>query len=238
MPSSTVSVSPGAPRAEEIARAYGPLVSSICRRMLRDPEAARDAAQEAWVEILKSLPSFRGEAKLSTWIFTIARRHLSRHARRDQVYSTRFLRDYFHGDALPAPEERESRQAWVREMCDKCLTGILHCLDWESRLAYVFREIAGLGYGEIAEVLDCRPEAARQLTSRAKRRLRHFLRDECGLYDAQAPCRCRMRRWVEEVDLPAEYARLRRTVNRVRLYRESEQVLPKKNYWEALEFPA
>lgn len=65
MPSSTVPVSSGAPRAEEIARSYGPLVSSICRRMLRDPEAARDAAQEAWVQILKSLPSFRGEAKLS-----------------------------------------------------------------------------------------------------------------------------------------------------------------------------
>jgi len=56
----------------------------------------------------------------------------------------------------------------------------------------VFREIAGPGDEQIAAVLDCRPEAARQLTLRAECRLRHFLRDECGLYDAQAPCRWRI----------------------------------------------
>jgi hypothetical protein len=54
MPSSPVLRSAGAPSAEQIARTYGPLVSSVCRRMLRDPEAAREAAQEAWVQILSS----------------------------------------------------------------------------------------------------------------------------------------------------------------------------------------
>ena len=41
-----------------------------------------------------------------------------------------------------------------------------------------------------------------------------------------------MRRWVDEIELPAEYQRLRRTVHRLNLYRESEALLPRKNYWE------
>ena len=43
-----------------------------------------------------------------------------------------------------------------------------------------------------------------------------------------------MRKLVEEINLTAEYEKLRRTVHRVNLYLESETVLPKKNYWEAI----
>ena len=53
---------------DAIAREYGTMVSSICRRMITDQENARDAAQQVWVEISKSFPSFRGESKVSTWI--------------------------------------------------------------------------------------------------------------------------------------------------------------------------
>jgi RNA polymerase sigma factor (sigma-70 family) len=85
--------SPVLPSAEQNARTYGPLVSSVYRRMLRDPDAARDVAQEAWLQILKKSALIPGEARLSTWIFTVTRRQLARHARRDQMYSTHFRRD-------------------------------------------------------------------------------------------------------------------------------------------------
>jgi len=49
-----------------IVNDYGSLVSSICRRMLRNDEDVKDAVQEAWMEILKGLPKFRGEAQIST----------------------------------------------------------------------------------------------------------------------------------------------------------------------------
>ncbi len=130
---------------ESIARDYGRVVSSVCGRMIRDPEAAEDAAQEIWLEITKSLPSFRGDSKLSTWICTIARRHVLAFARGERTYSMRFIRGYFHGEGgeppVPPPNDAE-KPAWVKRMCDKCLTGILHCLDVDTRLAYVLREVA------------------------------------------------------------------------------------------------
>jgi hypothetical protein len=65
----------------------------------------------------------------------------------------------------------------------------------------------------------------RKMVSRARARLGRFLRSECGLYDSRAPCRCRMRSRVEEVNLPAEYEKLRRIVSRARLFKESEEIL-------------
>jgi RNA polymerase sigma factor (sigma-70 family) len=220
---------------QDLVTRYGRLVSSVCRRMIRDPETARDAAQEAWAEILKGLPGFRGEARLSTWIFTVTRRAVMRAARREQVYSTRFLKDAFHGDTIPAPtEDRHMRGVWVRQMCDQCLTGILHCLDADTRLAYVLREIVELGYPELARVLGKDEPAVRQVVSRARARLRRFLTSECGLYAADGPCRCRMRPWVAEADLPAEYEKLRRVVHRARLYKESQAILPGPDWTEKI----
>lgn len=59
-----------------------PLVWSICRRMDPDPE---DACQEIWEKVLRALPGFdpAGPASVSTWVATIANRHLvDRHRRR------------------------------------------------------------------------------------------------------------------------------------------------------------
>jgi RNA polymerase sigma factor (sigma-70 family) len=218
-----------------IAREYGGMVSSLCRRMASSPEAAEDAAQDVWEKVARGFPGFRGEAKLSTWIYAIARNVLARRADRERVYSTRFLHEYFHGDTLPAPgTESAERSSWVREMCDKCLTGILHCLDFETRLAYVMREIVGLSYGDLSLVIEKDATTTRQIVSRARRKLRRFLNDECGLYNPQAPCRCRMRAWVEEIDLPAEYEKLRRAARTVHFFKDSERVLPSRDFWEKI----
>ena len=56
-----------------------------------------------------------------------------------------------------------------------------------------------------------------------------------ALANPTGPCRCRMRRRVEGIDLPAEYTRLRGTVHRAHVIKESERVLPTKDYWLKLQ---
>ncbi len=68
-------------------------------------------------------------------------------------------------------------------MCDKCITGVLHCVDAESRLAHIFRDIAELEYGEIAEILGKDEPAIRQTISRTRKKLNSFLDDKCTLYN-------------------------------------------------------
>ncbi len=221
------------PNVAGLIEDYGRMVSSLCRRMVRNEDSAQDAAQEAWLEVMRSLPSFQGTAKVSTWIYTITARVALRHARRDRVYSTRFLSDYFRDGEIEMPTTPDfDKNLWVRQMCDRCLTGILHCLEPEARMAYVLRDMAGLPYDDVAAVLEQEPAAVRQVISRSRRKLKHFLEGECVLQNPAGKCACRMKRWVLEVNLPQEYQKLRQAVNQVNLFRESERALPKKNYWE------
>lgn len=189
---------------EYIVENYGSMVASICRRMIQNKEAAKDAVQEVWLEVAKSLKSFRGESKISTWLYTITSRVVIRLAKEEHQYSTRFLSSYYHGDDIEAPEyEGFDKQLWVWEMCDKCLTGTLHCLDNESRLAYILRDITSISYGEIAEILMRDELGVRKMISRSRNKLRNFLNDECILKNAHSKCKCRMSKWVKEVNLQA-----------------------------------
>ncbi len=218
-----------------LAADYGRLVSSLCSRMIRDPERARDAAQEVWVQVLKSLPAFAGRAKPSTWIYTIARRVIVRYARAERRYSTRFLSGYFRRpEEVPVPAGVEDEREWVRRQCDNCLVGILHCLDNEARLAYLFRDLAELSYGEIAGVLGKEEPAVRQLICRSRRKLRRFLNDECVLFNPGGSCNCRMKPHVRRIRLDREYARLRRSMSTLSFLRASRRALPGVDFWEKL----
>ena len=69
-----------------------------------------------------------------------------RYSQKEKQYSTKHLSQYFRADELP-PEFHDDRQEfseYVKEQCDKCLVGILHCLDNDSRLAYIMRDITGI----------------------------------------------------------------------------------------------
>jgi len=224
---------PPTPDPAAVVEQYGRLVSSICWRMARDEEAAREAAQEVWLAVLKGLPGFRGESGLSTWIYSIARRVVSRYARTQRTYSVRFLSVFFEAEGEPAPPDVPDldHALWVRTMCDECLCGMLQCLEPDARLAYLLRDVAELSYEDVAMVLEVEPDAARQMVSRARRKLNRFMSGHCALANPGGACRCRMRRQVQAIDLPGEYANLRRTVHRVRVIKESEAVLPPKDYW-------
>ncbi len=217
---------------DEIAQQYGRFVSSLCRRIIMDDDTAQDAAQEVWIEVMNSLPSFKGRSKFSTWLYTITLRVVKRFAWKERTYSIKKLKDFFHQAEWELPQESWFvKERWAKEMCDKCLTGILHCLDHDARLVYVLRELAQLPFAEIAEIMGQEETAIRKMVSRSRRKLQHFLTDECALYNPQGQCRCRMNRHVQDIHLPEEFERLRQTVKRINLLRASETLLPNKNYW-------
>ncbi|NOZ51490.1 MAG: sigma-70 family RNA polymerase sigma factor [Chloroflexi bacterium] len=216
----------------DLVENYGQMVSSICRRMIYDEEVARDTAQEIWLEIMKSLPSFRGDSKVSTWIYTIACRVAARRARAERTYSARVLRGTFEAERdLPVSHDFD-RKLWVKAMCDKCLTGILHCLNNKTRMAYILRDIAQLPYADIAEILGQNAVSIRQMVVRARRKLKNFLEDQCVLYNPHGQCACRMDKWMNEVDLSRAGEELRKSVARIDAFWKSYEIASRLNYWE------
>jgi len=215
---------------EYIIENYSGMVTSICRRMIQNKERAEDAAQEVWFEVSKNLKSFRGDSKVATWLYTITSRVVMKLAKEERQYSTSFLSNYYHGDDIEVPVyENFDKKVWVREMCDKCLTGTFHCLDNVSRLAFILRDIACVSYAEIARILKRNEVGVRKMISRSRIKLRNFLNDECMLKNPNSKCKCRMCKQVKEVHLQEEYQKIRQTVNKINFYRASEIVLSQKN---------
>ncbi|MFQ6083399.1 MAG: RNA polymerase sigma factor [Candidatus Aminicenantia bacterium] len=222
---------------DKISKEYGYLISSISNRMIQDRELARDVAQEVWYEIIKSYPGFRGDSKISTWIYTIAKRVIMRFAKNERLYTTRFLKKYFHEEGqkdifkiqyIPEFEKK----LWVKEQCDKCLTGVLHCLTNEYRMIYIFREIANLSYKEISKIMKKDEQTLRKIVSRTKSKLNRFLKNECVLYNPEGSCQCKMKKLVKKINLIEEYDKIRKSVEKINFYKASQRVFPEKNYWK------
>jgi RNA polymerase sigma factor (sigma-70 family) len=128
---------------------YGPYVSRRCRYLLRDPEAARDAAQEVFVKVLRAYGQFRGETSPLGWVLKIATHHcLNVIASRDAAWRERYLNQQAAEPPEPAgqPLEAMIRAQEVRRLLAK--------LDPETQQIAVHYYVDEMTQEEIGQVLD------------------------------------------------------------------------------------
>src|SRR5262249_15969665 len=81
-------------------------------------------------------------------------------------------------------------EAMAGELRLRCTEAMLLCLDRDLRIAYVLGDLFQLAGDQAAEVLETEPAAYRKRLSRARRRLHDFVRDWCGVFARENPCRC------------------------------------------------
>jgi len=200
--------------------------------MVFDQQLVEDIVQEIWIEITKGISSFKNESKLSTWIYTIAKRVIHKHCQKEKIYTMQYLSSQFHGDTFEIPQDHDlDKHIWVKEMCDKCLVGILHTLSEEDRFLYLLRDIVELSYATIADINQLTEPTVRKRLSRIRKKLNDFLTDECALANPNAIKRCRMRDHVEDIDLQSEYTKIRSLKKEINVFEISNKVLPHKKYW-------
>jgi RNA polymerase sigma-70 factor (ECF subfamily) len=114
---------------------------------VRDPER-EDACQDVFLAVYRSLPSFRGEAQLSTWIYRITARTKGKMIQKRKLRSA--LTSTLTSEPLPAPPdptERAARSLLLDRMLDK--------LNPKKRLVLVLFELEGVPVEEIARIADC-----------------------------------------------------------------------------------
>lgn len=219
---------------KKIAEEYGAMVSGISHRMISNRELAREAAQEVWYEVFKSINSFHGNSELSTWIYTIAKRTILKYSK-DEKISTIIELEQFR--ALPQVDysgSEEDKKEWIKEKCDFCLTALLHCLNNDARLIFIFRENVGLSYKQISQIMEMKEDNIRQISSRSFTKISNFMNDTCPLYNPQGSCKCRICKHVLSIDMEKEYTRVKKVIRLVDLHQKFEKKLPRKNYWEKI----
>jgi RNA polymerase sigma-70 factor (ECF subfamily) len=174
---------------------YQGRLHSLALRVLRDPEQARDAVQEAFLKAYTSLDRFEGRSSFYTWLYRLAMNLCLDLKRRD--HSDRRLEtpepadlervatvesrpaDQRHWrDHEDAPDEAVSR-AELREQVARAIA----TLPEASRETLILREIEGLSYTEIAEALDIPRGTVMSRLHYARRRVQEILR-AAGAIDA------------------------------------------------------
>jgi RNA polymerase sigma factor (sigma-70 family) len=172
-------------------------VYNIALRMLFHPADAEDATQEIMLKAVTSLASFEGRSGFRTWLYRIAFNHLL-NIKRGRVEDPN-LSFSAYGAALddtpdhdpPDPNDAAADASLlVAEAMTACTSGMLLCLDREQRLAYILGGILAIPDSIAAEALEISPANFRQRLSRARRDLRNFMNDKCGLVNPANPCRC------------------------------------------------
>jgi len=164
-----------APLVEEHQR----MVYNLALRMLRNPQNAQDAAQDAFLRAFRSLSKFRGESSFSVWLYRLTSNicldALRKSKRAGKVVSL-YPDDDDEGrmldlpDTAPLPEESAERQENI-----ECVRAAMKSLSPEHREILMLREVDGLNYAEIAEQLNINEGTVKSRINRAKLALRREL---------------------------------------------------------------
>lgn len=112
-----------------------PLIYSVCLRSGLAQADAQDVSQECVIKLLRFLPQYRGDAKLSTWIFTLAKRAVADHfragARREDSVDwsdpeqESLARDHHHDDPHEQRLDGERLRHWLAELAEPVRTVML-----------------------------------------------------------------------------------------------------------------
>lgn len=150
---------------EELVRTYQHRVFGVALRMLGNAAEAEEIAQEAFLRAHRSLGGFRGEAKLSTWLYAIAsrlclNRLASGERHRVNAGEETLMR-------LPSADTGAA-DALERGERDAALQQAIASLPEERRIVVVLRDVEGLSYDEIAQALDLEPGTVRSRLHRAR----------------------------------------------------------------------
>ena len=139
----------------ELVRRTQPAIWRLCS-VLGSPGEEDDLVQDTYLRAFRSLPTYRGEAPITAWLMSIARRVCADHVR-SKVRQRR----------LAGVLATEVEDQWVAEPGNSTLA-LLEMIDPDRRDAFVLTQIAGLSYDEAAVVLDCPVGTIRSRVARAR----------------------------------------------------------------------
>jgi RNA polymerase sigma-70 factor, ECF subfamily len=168
--------------AEQIYHDYAPRVYNMARRMVRSDADAEDVTQDVLLQVVRKLPTFRGESALPTWLHRVTINTAISHRRRRAVREERRSRDPFDivladapapgggWDGASAPEAQLLRRE-TRALIERAITG----LPAIYRTVFVLADVEGLPNSDIADRLDLSLSAIKSRLHRGRQLMRDAL---------------------------------------------------------------
>lgn len=160
---------------EQLITPYEQLVWRVCWHYTHHPEDARDCAQETMLKAWRSLPHYRQDCALETWLYRIAAScclDFLRRCKRQAAESTDALAASGFDPADPAPQPEETA---IRRDEKQQLRQALDQLPEDMRTALILSAIEGRKYEEIAQITGVASGTVKSRINRARQKLAEIL---------------------------------------------------------------
>ena len=170
---------------ELLVMKYQRKLGRLLSRWVRDPAEVEDVTQEAFIKAYRALPSFRGDSAFYTWLYRIAintaKNYLVALGRRAPT-STTF--DNEEAESFEDADQLRDNSTPESELEGKQIAAVVNkamdALPEDLRTAITLREIEGLSYDEIANVMNCPIGTVRSRIFRAREAIATELRPLLG----------------------------------------------------------
>jgi RNA polymerase sigma-70 factor (ECF subfamily) len=170
---------------DELVRRHRNRVFAMILNMIHREADAWDLAQEAFLKAWKALPRFKAEAKFSTWLFRIVHNVVVDWTRRRRPESADEWNEELLRRERIDPASRTTPAAALRpdlalrnEELRQRIERAMATLSPEHREAVLLKDVHGLAYKEIAEVMDCSIGTVMSRLHYARKKLQTLLKDE------------------------------------------------------------
>jgi RNA polymerase sigma-70 factor (ECF subfamily) len=156
------------PAWQELLERFGGMVFKLAFQMSGSRSDAEDIAQEVFLKIHRSAAGFRGEAKLSSWIYRIAVNTCIEHRKRRHPAAMELRADMDSEDpGQPGGPDVAAESRLMRERIERALNR----LSGRERAVFVLRHYDDLPLRDIASILNVRPGTVKTLLFRALEKL-------------------------------------------------------------------
>ncbi len=162
---------------EEIVLTYQDNIYSLCCYMLGDTDTANDAAQETFLKAYQNLKNFRPNASIYTWLYRIAVNTCIDYKRKS-TFETRFphtTNDTSLIEEQPSVDPSPEKSYESKQITD-ALNKALNKLSLKLKTIIVMKEVEGLSYEEIADILDISIGTVKSRISRAREELKKLIK--------------------------------------------------------------
>jgi RNA polymerase sigma-70 factor (ECF subfamily) len=175
---------------EMLIEAYQKKIFNLAFRMIGNYDDAGDLAQEALIRVYKSIAGFKAQSSFSTWIYRITTNVCLDEIRKRKNKKVLSLDEEIHVEDGEMQRQIESddplpEEVFEREELRQIVGDAIASLPEEQRTVLTLRDLQGLSYEEIADILDCPGGTVKSRINRARQALKNALLTKRELLDEE-----------------------------------------------------